>query len=96
MIAGVCSGGGADAEEMYVLRGVSRKRSRSEASEMRLYVTRESGMVRGSGLIMASSSEVSRGVVYFSPRGMSSCIKAYESVRRSDGRLRKISSARYY
>jgi hypothetical protein len=53
-------------------------------------------MLRGRGLRIASRMPSSRGRVYRSARLLSFCVPAYDRVRRSSGRLRKISLARYY
>jgi hypothetical protein len=52
-------------------------------------------MLRGSGLRMVSMTASSRGSAYRTERALSFCVPAYESVRKSSGRLEWISWARY-
>lgn len=81
---------------MYEFRISSRRRSRSNASWMRLYEVRESDMLSGRGLMMVSRMARSNGGSYLVARDLSSCTAAYDNVRSSAGRLGYVSSARYY
>lgn len=74
----------------------SSRRSRSDESCIRLYVTNESDMLSGKGLMMASRMAASSGGSYFAASEASFCTAAYDSVRISGGRLGNVSSARYW
>ena len=90
------SGGGEVVVRMYCSSTGSKKRSRFEASsEIRPYVVRESEIVGGKNSISDWRRSVSRGREYFSNNVESSWTALYDSVRSSDGKEVKSSSARY-